>query len=128
MTDKKLRIVVCRGPTCGDRRGSRALFPAFQEALRRRGVEERVELAWQSCFGRCSQGPNVLVRVKPPETDRYRVALMPMGVGGAAALYNDVHLQDVERIVDEHVIGGRIVRDLILRPGAPVAPRGNSQK
>ena len=116
---RRYRIVICRGPECGDRRGSEALYGAFQAALYARDLDGEVEIGWQACFGRCSQGPNVLVRLAPPKEQRFTVALMPVGGGSNAALYNGVTTPDVGRIVDEHLIGGKIVRDLVQRPGAP---------
>jgi NADH:ubiquinone oxidoreductase subunit E len=59
---RRFKIVICRGPECGDRRGSAALHEVFRSALEAHAARERAELAWQSCFGRCTQGPNVLVR------------------------------------------------------------------
>src|SRR5262249_52354391 len=91
------------------------IHAAFAEVLRARGLEARCELAWQSCFGRCRQGPNVLVRPSLPGEGRFLVAAVPLG-GPGAALYNGVEPADAPRSVEEHVVGGRIVRDLIKRP------------
>ncbi len=82
-----------------------------------------VALDWQSCFGRCSQGPNVLVR-----EILERSAMPTLGTGfatvpgprGATALYNRVDAARVDRIVGEHVAGGKIVRELIEPPTAAV--------
>ena len=38
------------------------LHEVFRSALEAHHVRDRAELVWQSCFGRCTQGPNVLVR------------------------------------------------------------------
>jgi (2Fe-2S) ferredoxin len=114
---RRYRIVICRGPECGDRRNSEALYGAFQLTLYARDCDDRVDLGWQACFGRCSQGPNVLCRLAPPATERYSVALAPVGSGANAALYNGVREADVTRIVDEHILGGKIVRELVQRPG-----------
>jgi (2Fe-2S) ferredoxin len=122
---RRFKIVICRGPECGDCRGSAELAPAFQAALERHvgagptGLAE-VELEWQSCFGRCSQGPNVLVReLIPPPAGGPRLgtgfATVP-GPRGATALYNGVDAEKAERIVTEHVVGGRIIRELIELP------------
>lgn len=84
---------------------------------------------WQSCFGRCTQGPNVLVReISGGEAPTLGsgFATVP-GPRGATALYNRVDAERVERIVTEHVLGGQIVRAFIERPGLhpndPAAPR-----
>ena len=125
MTDpRRYRIVVCRGPECGDRRGSRDLHAAFSAALARRGAEAKADLAWQSCFGRCSQGPNVLVRLAPPREERFQLAVMPSGPGQNVGFYTGLRPEDTQRIVDEHVIGGRVVRDLVMRPPAQAAAGG----
>jgi (2Fe-2S) ferredoxin len=115
MIARRYRLIVCRGPECGERLGSHTLYGAFVEALGARGYTGRCELGWQSCFGRCRQGPNVLVRPIAPGEGRMLLAAVPLG-GPGAALYNGVTHADVSRIVDEHVGAGRIVRDLVKRP------------
>ena len=111
--------MICRGPECGDRRGSSALQQLFHDALEAHGIRETTEVAWQSCFGRCTQGPNVLVReivaeVGPSIGSGF--ATMP-GPRGATALYNRMDGTRVERVVVQHVVGGQIVREFIERPG-----------
>jgi (2Fe-2S) ferredoxin len=118
---RRFKIVICRGPECGDRHGSAALRDVFQTLLDAHGAQEHTELAWQSCFGRCTQGPNVLVReIFPTEQ-----ALPALGSGfatlpgprGATALYNRVDSQRVKHVVAEHVVGGHVVREYVERPG-----------
>jgi (2Fe-2S) ferredoxin len=116
--DRRYRIVVCRGPECGDRRGSRAVYDAFRAALEARGFAARCELAWQSCFGRCTQGPNVLVREITPPTEG---APAP---STATALYNGVVVEQVQVVVNDHIGRGELVQSLIAPPtrrltGAP---------
>ncbi len=115
MTVKRYRIIVCRGPECGERLGSSAIYAAFGEAIRLRGAGDRAELGWQSCFGRCRLGPNVLVRPIAAGEGRFLVAAPPTG-GIGAAFYSGVTPADALRVVDEHVIGGRPLRLLIRRP------------
>jgi (2Fe-2S) ferredoxin len=74
---------------------------------------------WQSCFGRCTQGPNVLVRdmsaeVAPQIGTGFATAPGPRG---ATALYNRMERTKVERVVVQHVLNGQIVREFIERPG-----------
>lgn len=113
---------MCRGPECGDKRGSRQIYDAFRAAIADRGVDESVEMRWQSCFGRCTQGPNTLVRevVAPGpgsgDKPRFVFAALPSGRRTLTALYNRLTTEDAGALVDEHVIGGRIVRRLIERP------------
>lgn len=87
-------------------------------------MRDRAELVWQSCFGRCTQGPNVLVReiVQAPAPALGTGFATPPGPrGGATALYNHTDPERVERIVVEHIVGGRIVREFVERPGDPSA-------
>jgi len=95
-------------------------------------VRERCELVWQSCFGRCTQGPNVLVRevlTQAPATLGSGFATAP-GPRGATALYNRTDPERVERIVVQHVVRGQIVRELIEPPGGirPADPLGSTVK
>lgn len=106
------------------------LHDAFRTVLEAHGAQEHTEVAWQSCFGRCTQGPNVLVRelltAEPRPTLGSGFATVP-GARGATALYNRMDPQRVERVVAEHVKNGQIVREYIERPGIhprdPVAVR-----
>lgn len=116
---RRFKIVVCRGPECGDRRGSAGLHEVFRSALEAHGARDRAELTWQSCFGRCTQGPNVLVRelvANEAPSLGSGFATLP-GPRGATALYNRMDAVRAERVVRQHVIGGQIVREFIERPG-----------
>jgi (2Fe-2S) ferredoxin len=130
---RRFKIVICRGPECGDRHGSAALYDACRTVLEAYGAAEHTELLWQSCFGRCTQGPNVLVREilsgEAAPTLGSGFATLP-GPRGATALYNRVDTKRIAHVVAEHVMGGQIVREYIERPGihpsetlAPIAVR-----
>ena len=103
--------------------------PVFRAALEHHQCTGTTSMEWQSCFGRCSQGPNVLVREIVD-----RPAMPTLGTGfatvpgprGATALYNRVDATRAERIVVEHVLGGRIVRELIELPAAVASPTGET--
>lgn len=113
MSEPRYQVQVCRGPECGDRRGSAALLPAFAAALAQASLEARVDLGGQSCFGRCSLGPNVLVReLRSPAANN---AVGP-GPRRATALYSRVDVARAHQIVREHVAHGRV---LVEAPGAP---------
>jgi (2Fe-2S) ferredoxin len=125
----KFRILVCRGPECGDRRGSWSIHATLVETLARRGLTEQVTLAWQSCFGRCTQGPNVLVQeLAPPRPGerRFLFATMPLGRAGRSALYNGVTAGDVDEIIENHVLRERLVSRLIHPPARSAAGYSSS--
>lgn len=136
---RSFRIVICRGPECGDRRGSAVLHDAFRAALAGApGTSDSpspppvVEVAWQSCFGRCTQGPNVLVReiltAPPGGLTSGGFATLP-GPRGVTALYNRMEVARVERVVTEHVNRGQVVREFIERPGIhPADPLASRTK
>jgi len=127
---RRFKIVICRGPECGDRRGSASLHEVFRSALEAHAAREHAELSWQSCFGRCTQGPNVLVRelVAEPASLGTGFATAP-GPRGSTALYNRVDSTRVEHVVVIHIVGGKIVREFIERPGILQSqPVGSSQK
>lgn len=92
-------------------------------------MRERAELVWQSCFGRCTQGPNVLVREMVGQAAKTTTPSLgtgfatPPGPRGATALYNHTDPERVERIVAEHVVTGRIVREFVERPGDSTSVR-----
>jgi (2Fe-2S) ferredoxin len=113
---KRYRVVVCRGPECGERLGSSALHESFLRHARALGMEGQIEMGWQACFGRCRQGPNVLVRIAPAQPARTLLATPPSGPGQNAALYNGVREADIGKILQSHVGRGIIVRELVLRP------------
>ena len=103
-------------------------------AVHAAGVSDRCEFDWQCCFGRCSQGPNVLVReitgAPPP---RVGLADLPPRLGGAArqatALYNRVTPAHAAELVAGHVVGGAVVRHLIETvPLRPTEPRPSSPR
>ncbi len=130
MSVRRFRIVVCRGPECGDKRNSQAVHAAFVRDIAAAGAGDRCQLEWQSCFGRCSQGPNVLVREVPsavPTKPRFTLADLPATRGGgprlATALYNHVAPVNAAEVVASHVLRGVVVSRLIERlPGMASLP------
>jgi (2Fe-2S) ferredoxin len=123
MSTPLFRIAICRGPECGDRRGANSLGSQCEKILDAAGLRSAAEITWQSCFGHCTQGPNVLVR----ELSTLSVssgAAVAVGNGfatlpgprGVTALYNRVDVDRLEVIVGEHIGHRRIVRDYIERP------------
>jgi (2Fe-2S) ferredoxin len=109
----RLTTLLCVGPTCGDKRGSAALVAEMRRLVALRGLGAAVEVATYSCFGQCRKGPNVVVRPFQPQASRLLAAIPTVGVG--VTLYNRVTLAEVGRIVDEHLVRGERVRDLMNR-------------
>jgi len=83
------------GRACCQDHGARELRKYAQKRLREAGASgpDGVRANAAGCLDRCSDGPAVVV--------------YPEGVW-----YTYLSRDDVDRIVDEHLIGGRIVEDL----------------
>ncbi len=110
----KLSVIVCTGPVCGDRRGSGKLIEHLRVRVLARGLEDRVEVREEVCLGHCLRGPNILVG------DQVE------GASGRAVLYNHMTVEDVDRVVERHLVGGMAVRaltNLLPVPNPPPKPR-----
>ena len=104
---RRLTVLVCRGPTCGERRNSAALHDRLRELVEARGLGERVTLGWETCFGHCIRGPNVLVY----DTDEVRGWQVYAGLDASSAvLYNRVTPEELERMQRLRLGGGFDVR------------------
>jgi (2Fe-2S) ferredoxin len=128
---RRYLVIVCRGPECGERRDSRSIHREILLQVQALGLAEHTQVSWQSCFGRCRQGPNVLVRPAKGDSSVARPSLLaapPVRAAEGAALYGDVHVEDVAEILQSHVRRGIIVRRFVLKPeqGVPERRRSNA--
>jgi len=90
-------VSVCGGTGCLAL-GSRAVATAFAEVLAEKGVGATVALRTTGCHGFCERGP--LVVIHPGEV-----------------FYQQVRPEDVGEIVEETVVGGRLVERLLYHEG-----------
>lgn len=81
-------------PCCGEARGME-LVEKFKEVLTEKGLKGKVRAQRSGCLDACSKGPTIVI--------------YPQGT-----YYGNVSVNDVERIIDEHVIAHKIVDDLEL--------------
>jgi (2Fe-2S) ferredoxin len=103
----KVNVIVCRGPVCGDKRGSAALTAHLAASVAARNLQDRVTVSEEICLGHCLRGPNVLV------SD----AEDPDGLTSPrAVLYNRMTVAGLDRVVDRHLVGGIVVRALTNLP------------
>ena len=89
------QILCCTGTGCTSS-GSRAIIAKFEEELKAAGLDKEVKVVPTGCFGLCETGPVVIV--------------YPEG-----AFYSHIKVDDVPRIVSEHLVKGRIVTDLLYK-------------
>jgi (2Fe-2S) ferredoxin len=80
---------------CCAEKGGAEIRALMKEAVAKAGLAGRVRVNAAGCLGQCSSGVTVVVY---PE----------------AVWYGRVRLEDVDRIVREHLVGGRPVEDLRL--------------
>ena len=80
---------------CCDPDGKDALRQAFKAELKRRGLTPLVRANASGCLDQCELGPVL--------------AIYPQGV-----FYGGVQVEDVPRIVEETIVGGRILEDLLI--------------
>jgi len=111
-----LSVVVCTGPVCGDRRGSGKLIEHLRVRVLARGLEDRVTVAEEVCLGHCLRGPNILVGDQVG------------GASGQAVLYNHMTVEDLDRVIERHLVGGMAVRALTNLPPTPMLPLSSSSK
>ncbi len=88
-------VMVCGGTGCTSS-NSGAIIAEFEKLIAERGLDKEVKVVRTGCFGLCEAGPVVIV--------------YPEG-----AFYSHVKVENVERIVDEHLIKGRIVKELLYK-------------
>ena len=93
-------VLVCAGTGCTSS-GSTVLFDEFEQRLKDAGIENEVKIVKTGCFGLCAEGPIVVV--------------YPEG-----AMYCRVTKEDVQEIVTEHLVKGRIVNRLLEQPAEVV--------
>ena len=86
-------VLVCGGTGCTSS-GSPKLIAKLEEEFAAKGLTEKVQLVKTGCFGLCERGPILIV--------------YPEG-----SFYSRVELDEIPRIVDEHLIGGNPVKEFL---------------
>ena len=90
---ERAHILVCGGTGCTSGK-SKLIYEEFKNQLAAAGVDKEVKLIMTGCFGLCARGPIVVV--------------YPDG-----AFYQHVKVSDVQEIVSEHIVKGRMVKRLM---------------
>lgn len=80
---------------CCDPQGNDALRTAFKAEIKRRGLGPLVRANKAGCLDQCERGPIVVIYPQ-------------------AIWYGGVSLDDVPRIVEHTIVGGRILEDLLI--------------
>ncbi len=86
-------VLVCGGTGCTSS-GSPKLIAKLEEEFAAKGLTDKVQIVKTGCFGLCERGPIMIV--------------YPEG-----SFYSRVELDEIPRIVDEHLIGGNPVKEFL---------------
>ena len=89
----RAHVLICGGTGCTSS-GSQKINEQFTASLAKYGLTEEVKLVQTGCFGLCALGPVVIVH--------------PDGT-----FYSRVTADDVDEIVSEHLLKGRVVERLV---------------
>jgi NADH-quinone oxidoreductase subunit F/NADP-reducing hydrogenase subunit HndC len=88
-------VLICGGTGCTSS-SSDKIEARFQTLITEQGLDQEVMVVRTGCFGLCEEGPIVIVH---PE----------------GSFYSRVKIEDVDTIVHEHLMMGRIVTPLLYR-------------
>ena len=94
-TGYRKQILVCGGTGCTSS-NSQGVIKALEEELKAHGIENEILVVKTGCFGLCALGPIMIV--------------YPEGV-----FYAEAKTENVKRIVEEHIIGGNVCKDLLYQ-------------
>ena len=89
----RAQVLICGGTGCTSS-GSNKLIAEFESQIEKNGLIDEVKVVRTGCFGLCALGPVVIV--------------YPDGT-----FYSQVEEKDVEEIVTEHLLKGRVVERLV---------------
>ncbi len=96
-------VMICGGTGCTSS-GSLPVLREFKKQIRAFGLDDEVQIVRTGCFGLCALGPVVIV--------------YPDGT-----FYSQVKPEDVEEIVESHILKGHIVGRLVYSDTGDVKPK-----
>ncbi|NLW08952.1 MAG: NADH-quinone oxidoreductase subunit NuoF [Firmicutes bacterium] len=92
----RAHVLVCAGTPCM-LKGAGAVKDALCREMERAGLQEEIRVVETGCLGPCDDGPVIVV--------------YPEGV-----MYSKLKPEDMSRIVQQHLLKGRVVEELVYRP------------
>ncbi len=103
MMDYARHMLVCVGPRCTEEGESQELFDLLGEKFKAAGIDKgelRVKRTRTQCFATCKSGPVLCIQ--------------PDGIW-----YYNVTEANLDRIINEHLVAGQPVEELIYHRQAP---------
>ena len=95
MSTYRAHVLVCGGTGCTSS-GSGSILNRLEAELKKHGLQEEVKIVKTGCFGLCALGPIMVV--------------YPEG-----SFYSHITPENVEEIVEEHLLKGNVVRRLLYQ-------------
>ncbi|MBN2611183.1 MAG: NADH-quinone oxidoreductase subunit NuoF [Bacteroidales bacterium] len=89
------KILVCTGGGC-IASGSLKIKDAFNQKLKEKNLDKTVKVIGTGCLGPCSKGPVVIL-------------------ASSRTFYQELTVNDVDEIIESHIIGGKAVERLTYR-------------
>ena len=86
-------VLVCGGTGCTSS-GSPKIIEKLKEELAAKGLKDKVQIVKTGCFGLCERGPIMIV--------------YPEG-----SFYSRVNVDEIPRIVEEHLVNGNPVKEFL---------------
>lgn len=103
MTNYTHHIFVCENSRdesdprgCCAAKGSKEIRAALKTEIKSRGLKSTVRANGAGCLDRCAEGPSIVV--------------YPEGIW-----YGCVKLEDVNEIIESHIVGGKVVERLRIK-------------
>ncbi|NLJ98088.1 MAG: NADH-quinone oxidoreductase subunit NuoF [Tissierellia bacterium] len=87
-------VLICGGPGCHSA-NAEDIKVALEEKIKEKGLDKEVKVSLAGCFGLCETGPNI--------------EIYPEGI-----FYCHVGVEDVDEIVEKHLLNGEIVERLVF--------------
>ena len=91
------KLLVCGGTSCHSS-GAEEIIDKLEEGLTEHNLSSEYRIVETGCFGFCEQGPIVVVYNSQRETGTF---------------YCQLELDDIDEIISQDLVGGRIVDDLV---------------
>jgi NADH:ubiquinone oxidoreductase subunit F (NADH-binding)/(2Fe-2S) ferredoxin len=95
MKKSRASVMLCAGTGCVAS-GTLKIRAAFEEEIRKRGLEEEIKVVMTGCNGYCAEGP--VVEVYPDEI-----------------FYQNLTVEEVPKLVEEHFLKGRPYEKLMFK-------------
>ena len=97
---EKLVFICTTGSSCPSQADTVASVKQMRAEIAKAGLHTQIRINKSGCFSQCGHGPMIVVY---PEN----------------VWYTGVRAEDVQEIIESHLLGGKPVDRLLYRPGKP---------